>query len=120
MREGYFRSHVRRIRGLYAERRTVLLEALEPALPNGCVIQPCDQGMHILLWLPENADDVRAAAQARAAGLVTRPISPMYADTHGRPGLMLGFGGFFPDQLGRAAIAFAQILHRSALVGWSA
>jgi GntR family transcriptional regulator/MocR family aminotransferase len=65
MREGLFEAHIRRIRGLYAERRAVLLAALGPALPAGCTIQPSDQGMHILLWLPEGVDDVQIAARRR-------------------------------------------------------
>lgn len=110
MREGLFEAHVRRIRGLYAERRAALIAALEPALPQGCAIQPSDQGMHILLWLPESADDVRIAARAEAAGLVMRPISPMYAGATGRPGLMLGFGGFTPDRLRQAAGVLGRLL----------
>lgn len=111
MREGFFEAHVRRIRGLYAERRAALLAALEPALPQGCAVQPSDQGMHILLWLPEGADDVRIAARAEAAGIVMRPISPMYAGAVGRPGLMLGFGGFAPERLREAAAALGRLLH---------
>ena len=106
MREGLFEAHIRRIRGLYAERRSVLLTALEPALPAGWAIQPSDQGMHILLWLPDGSDDVRIAARAQAVGLTMRPISPMYANAAGRPGLMLGFGGFTPAQLREAVERF--------------
>ncbi|MGV6876001.1 MocR-like pyridoxine biosynthesis transcription factor PdxR [Pseudochelatococcus sp. B33] len=110
MREGFFESHVRRIRALYAERREALLSALEPVLPVGYSIQPSDQGMHILLWLPDSVDDVQVAGQAQAVGLVTRPISTMYSGAQGRPGLMLGFGGFPPDQLREAVASFSQIL----------
>ncbi|WP_313349763.1 PLP-dependent aminotransferase family protein, partial [Paracoccus sp. (in: a-proteobacteria)] len=112
MREGYFEAHVRRVRALYAERRVALLAALQPALPDGCVIQPSDQGMHILLWLPDGADDVRVAAEAQAAGLVTRPISPMYAGAVRRPGLILGFGGFATEAIRTAAALLLQVLQR--------
>ncbi len=114
MREGLFEAHIRRIRGLYAERRTVLLSALEQALPEGCAVQPSDQGMHILLWLPDDADDVDIAARAVAAGLAVRPISLMYAARPGRPGLMLGFGGFPPDQLQVAVTKLTRLLRVDA------
>lgn len=110
MREGLLEAHIRRIRGLYAERRAALLAALGPALPTGCLIQPSDQGMHILLWLPEGANDVQIAAQTQAIGLAVRPISSMYLEPTGRPGLMLGFGGFLPEQLRDAAKRFTQLL----------
>ncbi|MBB2678046.1 UNVERIFIED_ORG: GntR family transcriptional regulator/MocR family aminotransferase [Rhizobium esperanzae] len=110
IREGYFEAHIRRIRGLYAERRAVLLAALERVLPAGCHVQPSDQGMHILLWLPEDADDVRLAARALSAGLAVRAISPMYGAQKARPGLMLGFGGFPPEQLQAAVGELAKLL----------
>ena len=99
MREGMFESHVRRIRGLYAERRASLLSALAQNLPGDCEIQPSDQGMHIVLWLRDKDDDVAVAARARRAGIMVRPISPMYGEQGGRPGLMLGFGGFTQQQI---------------------
>ncbi|SFJ28159.1 transcriptional regulator, GntR family [Albimonas pacifica] len=103
MREGLFESHIRRIRGLYSERREALLDALSSRLPEGCAVQPSDQGMHILIWLPTGTDDVRIAESAQAIGLTLRPISRMYCDPPGRPGLMLGFGGFPTERL-RAAV----------------
>lgn len=112
MEEGLFEAHVRRIRGLYAERRAVLLEALSQGLPHGCQIQPSDQGMHIVLWLPPGADDVGIAKAARASDIAIRPVSPMYAESSGRPGLMLGFGGFRPESLIEAS---GRLLHLVAL-----
>ncbi|KNC05870.1 DNA-binding protein [Pantoea sp. RIT-PI-b] len=113
MEEGYFEAHIRRIRMLYAERRKALLAALKPSLSLGCVIQPSDQGMHILLWLYESANDVEIAAKSLAAGIAVRPVSPMYADKRGRPGLMLGFGGFSLKQLHDAADVLIQLLRSS-------
>ncbi|MBB4195542.1 GntR family transcriptional regulator/MocR family aminotransferase [Rhizobium aethiopicum] len=110
MKEGYFEAHIRRIRGLYAERRAFLLSALEQALPEGCRIQPSDQGMHILLWLPAEIDDVRLAARALSSGIAVRAISPMYADPPAHPGLMLGFGGFPEAQLQAAVSDLARLL----------
>ncbi|MFS8148956.1 PLP-dependent aminotransferase family protein [Rhizobium sp. BR 249] len=112
MKEGYFEAHIRRIRGLYAERRAILLSALEQALPEGCRIEPSDQGMHILLWLPEGTDDVRIATRALSAGIAVRAISPMYAGQLARPGLMLGFGGFLPEQLKTAVGELVALLRR--------
>lgn len=109
MQDGSFEAHVRRIRGLYAERRAVLLDALLPALPAGWSVQPSDQGMHVVLWLPEGADDVQVAARAQAIGLAMRPISPMYAEPRGRPGLMLGFGGFPAEHLRAAVRRFTDV-----------
>ncbi len=109
MREGFFEAHIRRIRGVYAARRTTLIAALAQHMPRDVAIQPSDQGMHLLLWLPRGADDVRLAKSALAAGIAVRPISPMYKLAP-RPGLMLGFGGFAADELETAALRLRRVM----------
>jgi GntR family transcriptional regulator / MocR family aminotransferase len=108
MREGFFEAHIRRIRNVYAARRATLIAALERHMPRDVTLQPSDQGMHLLLWLPQGVDDVRLAKVALADGIVVRAISPMYKQKP-RPGLMLGFGGFAPDELEAAAIRLSRI-----------
>ena len=107
------RAHVRRIRNLYSERRSVLLDALAASLPPGWTIQHCDQGMHIVVWLPDAVDDVKIATRLQTAGIVTRAISPMYANQIGRPGLMLGFGGFPAEGLREAAARLGSLVRRA-------
>jgi GntR family transcriptional regulator/MocR family aminotransferase len=114
MREGFFEAHIRRIRGVYAARRATLIAALERHMPRGGTLQPSDQGMHLLLWLPKGVDDVRLAETALADGIVVRPISPMYKLTP-RPGLMLGFGGFSPDELETAARRLRRVMDQDGL-----
>jgi GntR family transcriptional regulator/MocR family aminotransferase len=99
MREGYFETHIRRIRSVYAERRATLIAAVEKDLSPWVSLQPSDQGMHLVIWLKTGIDDMQVAARAEAAGVVVRAISPMYAGKSRRSGLMLGFGGFPADQL---------------------
>lgn len=94
MREGHLEAHVRRIRAAYASRRQVLITAIDRWLGDRVTLQPSDQGMHIVAWLSKDASDITVAALAAAAGIAVRPTSPMYAGGGGRPGLVLGFGGF--------------------------
>jgi len=76
-------------------------------------LQPSDQGMHIVLWLPSHVGDVHIAAQAAAAGIAVRPISPMYSAPPGRSGLMLGFGGFTAGELEAATLQLRDIIKGS-------
>lgn len=109
MREGLFEAHIRRIRGVYAARRTTLIAALERHMPDDVMLQPSDQGMHLLLWLPPNFDDVQLAKAALADGIVVRPISPMYQAAP-RSGLMLGFGGFATVALETATMRLRRVM----------
>ena len=113
MREGHFEAHIRRIRGAYAERRAALISAIEKELPSWATLQQSDQGMHLVLWLPLGLDDVKLAEQAQKAGLVVRPISPMFQATPARYGLMLGFGGFSVAELQAAVIRLRGVLEAS-------
>jgi GntR family transcriptional regulator/MocR family aminotransferase len=78
-------------------------------MPREVTLQPSDQGMHLLLWLPRDVDDVRLAKAALAEGLVVRPISPMY-ESAPQSGLMLGFGGFTPEELEMAARRLRRVM----------
>jgi len=109
MREGYFETHIRRIRGIYAERRQVLIDALRTELP-ALRIQLADQGMHIVVWLPDGLDDVAVAATAMKEGIALRPLSPMCAGHPQLSGLMLGFGRFTAEQLRGAVRRLRRVL----------
>ncbi|MFC3114060.1 MocR-like pyridoxine biosynthesis transcription factor PdxR [Cellvibrio fontiphilus] len=109
MSEGYFDAHIRRIRSVYGERREVLIGALEKEAPE-LKVQPADQGMHIVAWLPEGIDDIQIAEAARLAGIAVRAISPMCSANLKLSGLMMGFGGFSQDQLKAAARKLKKVL----------
>ncbi|TCG05540.1 DNA-binding protein [Paraburkholderia steynii] len=109
MRDGHFETHVRRIRRIYAQRRAMLLDELGRQIP-AVEIQPSDQGMHIVAWLPEGTDDCLIAEMAYMAGIAVRAITPMYEGPSPRPGLMLGFGGFSESQLREGVAKLKAIL----------
>ena len=116
MAHGHFEAHIRRIRGVYAERRAALLSAITKHLSDLVTVLPSDQGTHVVVWLLPGTDDVAVAAHAHSAGLTVRPISPMYRGTLARSGLMLGFGGFAAAQLDTAAVRLRQVLLAIAVI----
>lgn len=113
MKEGYFEAHIRRIRNIYAERRQALIDALGLELPE-LRIQPADQGMHIVAWLPDGVDDRAIAEAAARAGIAVRALSPMGSDNFKLSGLMLGFGGFGVEQLQDGVRKLRGILEKNA------
>lgn len=111
MKEGYFETHIRRIRTIYGERRQALIAALQVELPE-LRIQPADQGMHIVVWLPDGLNDVAIAKAASEAGIALRALSPMCSGNLPLSGLMLGFGGFTNEQLRDAVRRLRQVLEK--------
>lgn len=112
MKEGYFETHIRRIRGIYSERRQALVDALQLELPE-LRIQPADQGMHIVVWLPDGLHDVAVARAANSASIALRALSPMCSGNQPLSGLMLGFGGFTGEQLRDAVRKLRRVLEES-------
>ena len=112
MREGFLAAHVRRIRKLYAARRDMLLGLVSERLGDWLTAQPGEQGMHMVVWLPPHTDDLAVAEASMADGIALRPVSPLFAPATGRPGLMLGYGGFDPEHLKLAVEQLRAVLLR--------
>jgi GntR family transcriptional regulator/MocR family aminotransferase len=107
--EGHFARHLVRMRRLYAERRSALVEALNAEL--GELGRADDRGgMHLLLRLPPQMDDVAAARLARAQGMAVNALSAMALRAPTGPGLLLGFANLVPEAAGDAARRLAGVL----------
>ncbi len=111
MAEGHLERHVRKVRNVYADYRARLIETLGELLSDDFAwVEPGDQGMHLVLWLASGTDDRAVAEAAAGAGVAVRPVSPMFAPGTGRPGLVLGFGGFGHAQMKAAAQRLAAVI----------
>jgi GntR family transcriptional regulator/MocR family aminotransferase len=60
--------HLRRMRPHYSAKRELLLSTLTRQLPE-LQISGVSAGLHVLVWLPPQVDEQRAAARAREAGV---------------------------------------------------
>ncbi|TDW18215.1 PLP-dependent aminotransferase family protein [Kribbella kalugense] len=108
LHDGYLDHAVRRGRRLYADRRTHTVAVLSPY---GQVIGQ-DAGLHITLLLPDDADDLRIAAEARAAGVVIAPLSEYRRTVPGPPGLVIGYATPSTSDLHRALTILTEVLTR--------
>jgi GntR family transcriptional regulator/MocR family aminotransferase len=92
--EGHLASHIRRMRGLYMERRDVMKDTIQKELEGLLQVQDTQAGMHLVGWLPEGADDALLSREAAKAGLYVMPVSAFAIAPLKRAGLLLGFAGF--------------------------
>lgn len=88
---GHFTGHLRRMRGLYAERQAKLLTAAREILPEDCRLEPTESGMHLMCWLPLGTDDRAISAAARKLGITATPLSALTLTHDYGPALALGF-----------------------------
>lgn len=96
IQEGHLASHIRRMRTLYMERRSVMTKLIRRELADVLECTDADAGMHTVGWLPTGADDVLIAQEAAKAGINTMPVSSFALRPQSRGGLLLGYAGFSP------------------------
>ncbi len=111
--DGHFAAHVRRMRGLYAERQAALLAALERHAAGLLTATANDAGMHLVAKLgPAFAgDDREAAARAAAIGLRAPALSGYYADGQAdQQGLVLGYAGLTATEIDSGVAALVAAL----------
>ena len=114
MTGGHFARHLRRMRALYAERQEVLLRAAAIELDDVLEVHGADAGMHLVAYIRGDMTDEHAARLAAAQQVTTLPLSRFCMDPVQRPALMLGYTGFRPPQINRAARQLGAALRRSA------
>lgn len=93
IREGHFARHIRRMRMLYLERRTALVEAIRNQMNGKLEVIGAEAGMHLVALLPPGVSDVAVSKKAAEMGISAMPLSSCYLRPPVRGGLILGYGG---------------------------
>ena len=108
--EGHFARHIRRMRELYAERLSVLLECARQKLADTLEISKVEAGLQTIGWLRPgfSADQVSQLAAARNVEVV--PVNRYAFGRSRREAVVLGFAAVDPGELRRGVDALAQIL----------
>ncbi|GHO70253.1 GntR family transcriptional regulator [Ktedonobacter sp. SOSP1-52] len=112
--EGHFVRYLRKMRGLYMERRDALVNALNQELGNILDVTIPEAGIHLVAWLPEGVSADSVVELATKQGLRILPVSRFSMRPLKRDGLVLGFANATPEALRADVHALARVL-RSAL-----
>jgi GntR family transcriptional regulator/MocR family aminotransferase len=99
--EGHFGRHVRRMREVYAERLSVLLEGAKQSLNGLLEISGVEAGLQTSAWLHQglNAESVAAAAATR--GIEVTALSSYRQGAAAPEGLQLGFAAVDSQEIRR-------------------
>lgn len=111
--EGHFTSHIRRMRGVYGQRRQIVLDTIRKRYGDTLQIEGGDAGLHLVLRLPDGVDDRQVAKAALDVNVVVRPLSGYFL----RPGrevsgLLIGYGGVPEDEIEPAFDRLTEVLSR--------
>jgi GntR family transcriptional regulator / MocR family aminotransferase len=94
MDQGHFGRHLRKMRSLYATRRSYLVDALEDSMGQHLHIQPQAGGIHVLAHLNQQLNDRSIATAAQSQGLPIQALSDWRIRKSANGGLLLGFANF--------------------------
>jgi GntR family transcriptional regulator/MocR family aminotransferase len=108
LESGEYDRHIRLVRARHRARRDALLDALAAKLPTASVTGVA-AGLHLLITLPNDVDDVAAVDELREAGVLAHPLS-WHRRLPGPPGLVLGYAAHTPDRLRDAAATIGRIV----------
>jgi len=110
--EGHFTRHIRRMRQIYGEKRTSLVESLKAEFGEGLEIHGAEAGMHLTITLQEGLRDIEIASSAARERLWLWPLSPSYLGGKPHQGFVLGFGSTPRDQIAGNVRHLRNILFR--------
>jgi GntR family transcriptional regulator / MocR family aminotransferase len=98
---GHFARHIRRTNALYDRRRTILVDALQPALRAGFRLGPSLTGLHVALSARPGFDDVAIASSVYGQRLVA--LSALCIRRRDCCGFLLGFTNGSDEEIDAAA-----------------
>ncbi|MFE1837066.1 aminotransferase-like domain-containing protein [Streptomyces sviceus] len=111
-------AHVRRVAGVYGERRDAMLAGLAEALPEGSAWTRPEGGMFLWARLPSSYDTTALLPQVVARNVAYVPGAPFYAGDPDRSTLRLCFVTQTPEEIGeglrRLGEAFRAVRDQAA------
>jgi GntR family transcriptional regulator/MocR family aminotransferase len=108
--EGFFLSHVKRMRKLYSERRDFFIEQFNKLLGDHFILQVPEAGLHFVAWLRREADFARVARVCAEIGMKATSLSSLCIQAKLKPAFVFGFGAWTPAQIRESLVKLASSL----------
>jgi GntR family transcriptional regulator/MocR family aminotransferase len=110
MEEGYFATHVRRMRRIYEERHAALHEAARRELGGLLKVAHSESGLHTIGELPARLSEIAVTRAAAERGIVVSPVARFSLEPAGVNALVLGFGGVRPPEIASGIVELSKAL----------
>jgi GntR family transcriptional regulator/MocR family aminotransferase len=110
MQGGHFTRHIRKMRGLYKERRTALVSSIRATFGSEMELHGVEAGMHVAATLPAGLSDIQIATLAAQHQLWLWPLSPCYMTKPSRQGFILGYGNTSQGQIVQAVHQLRDVI----------
>ena len=108
--EGHFASHIRRMRRLYAERQTALIEESGRLLAGAIEVEATESGFQTVGYLRVDLDETALAVAAEQRGVIIAPLSRFAIGPIAVRGYALGFSTSSPREIREGLRALAAAI----------
>ncbi|MBB2482081.1 PLP-dependent aminotransferase family protein [Bacillus sp. APMAM] len=101
MKEGYWQSHLNKMRTLYRKKHATLMQSIKKYLGDNVQVIGENSGLHIVLEVKNRMDENELIKKAIPFGVKIYPLSIYYhhSKENVRPRVLLGFGGLSESEI---------------------
>jgi GntR family transcriptional regulator/MocR family aminotransferase len=110
--EGFYLSHVRRMRQIYSERREYFIDQFNRLLGNRFRLEMADAGLHALAWFNSETDLAVITRANPNLGVKISRLSFFCIEAKLPPALLLGFAAWTPAQIRDGLTRLARVLEK--------
>src|SRR6476660_1243859 len=109
--EGYFLSHIKRMRKLYSDRRDFFIEQFNRLLSKYFILEIPEAGLHFVAWLRRKTDLPLITRVCGEIGFRPSPLSSCFMKAQPEPALTFGFAAWSRAQIREGLNKFAAALN---------
>ena len=97
--DGFFLSHIKRMRKLYSDRREFFIEQFNNLLSEHFILQIPEAGLHFVAWLRRKTDLPLITRVCAEIGIRPTPLSSCFMKAELEPALTFGFAAWSRAQI---------------------
>jgi GntR family transcriptional regulator/MocR family aminotransferase len=110
LNEGFFLSHIKRMRKLYSDRRDFFIQCFNALLGKHFILEIPEAGLHFVAWLRRAEDLPVIMSVCSEIGIRPTPLSSCFIKAKRNPALTFGFAAWSRAQLREGLAKFAAAL----------
>src|SRR5882724_4653706 len=108
--EGFFLSHIKRMRKIYSERRDFFIEQFNKLLGDRFILQVPEAGLNIVAWLKREEDFPMIRRITLDIGVRPSSLSFFCIQATLKPAFIFGFAAWTPAQIRESLVKLASAL----------
>src|SRR6266568_3852117 len=109
--EGFFLTHIKRMRKLYSDRRDFFIEQFNKLLSKYFVLEVPEAGLHFVAWVRQKQHMPLIARVCTEIGIRPSPLSSCFMKVEPKPALSFGFAAWSRAQIREGLSKFAAALN---------